>query len=131
MKMIETQWWSMPLGEEWNAEVDEDTVIIGDEDGVGILEITVLELEGGDAGPEDLQELAQQLIPEGVIGKAVTCGQWRGKLYEYANEDACRDWLLLHEHKVMLMSYTCDLDNQGMDDSAVDEMLAEMQGKVA
>ncbi len=128
MILVETQWWAMPIGEEWSAELDEDTVIITDADGVGVLEISVLEWDDGELAGDDLQMLARQLIPDGVPGKAVTCGQWRGQYFSYVDhEDACRDWLLQGGQKVLLIGYTCDPGNQGMDDAVVDEMLAALE----
>ncbi len=128
MKLVETQWWAMPIGEEWSAELDEETVIITDADGVGCLEVSVLEWDDGELTGDDLQMLAQQLIPEGVPAKAVKCGQWQGQYFSYVDhEDACRDWLLQGGQKVLLVSYTCDPENQGMDDAAVDAMLAGLE----
>jgi hypothetical protein len=128
VKLVETQWWALPIDQEWLTEVDEDTVIISDEDGIGSLEISVLEWDDGEVVAEDLQVLSQQLIPAGVKGQAVACGQWQGQYFSYVDhEDACRDWLLLGGQKVMLISYTCDPEHQGMDDAAVDQMLAGLQ----
>ena len=128
MKLVETQWWAMPIGEEWSTELDEETVIISDSDGVGCLEISLLEWDDGELTGDDLQMLAQQLIPDGVPGKAVKCGQWQGQYFSYVDyEDACRDWLLQGGQKVLLVGYTCDPENRGMDDAAVDEMLAGLE----
>lgn len=130
MKLIETPFWSLPLSDEWQTETDEDTIIICDEDGVGSLEFTVLEFDDVEPGPQDLQELAQQIIPDGIGGAAAECGAWRGLRFEYVeDEDFCRDWLLLCQHKVLLVSYTCDLSDRGMDDAAIDEMLSDLRGR--
>jgi hypothetical protein len=127
MKLIETPWWSLPLGEEWQVETDEDTIVIADEDGVGNLEFSVLELDGAVLGPQDLQELAQQIVPAGSDGTAVVCGPWRGLRFEYVDVDFCRDWVLSYQNRVLLISYTCDIEQRGMDAAAIDQMLAELR----
>ena len=130
MKLIETPFWSLPLSEEWQTETDEDTIIVFDEDGVGSLEFTVLEFDDGEPGPQDLDALAQQIIPDGIAGVAAECGAWRGLRFEYVeDEDCCRDWLLLCQQKVLLVSYTCELDDRGMDDGAIDEILSDLRGR--
>ncbi len=129
MKLIETPWWSLPIGEEWQTETDEDTIIIFDEDGVGSLEFTVLEFDEGDVTAEDLQEVAGHIIPAGNESVAAECGAWRGLGFEYTDDDIfCRDWLLRCQQKILLVSYTCELENRGLDDAAVDQMLGDLRG---
>lgn len=128
MKLIETPWWALPLSDEWHYETEDDTVIVTDNEGVGSLEFTVLELDTSAPGLPDVQELARELIPVGVAGEQASCGPWQGLRYEYAEgSDYCRDWLLYSGDRVLLLGYTCELDNRGMDDAAVDQMLAELQ----
>ena len=130
MKLIETPFWSLPLSDEWQTETDEDTIIVFDEDGVGSLEFTVLEFDDGAPGQQDLEVLATQLVPDGIAGMSAHCGVWRGLQFQYvADADFCRDWLLLCREKVLLVSYTCDLSDRGMDDAAVDEMLSDLRGR--
>jgi len=129
MKLIETPFWSLPLSDEWQTETDEDTIIVFDQDGVGSLEFTVLEFDDGEPGTQDLEVLATQIVPDGIASTAAQCGVWRGLRFEYVmDEDFCRDWLLLRQHKVLLVSYTCDLPDRGMDDAAIDEMLSDLRG---
>ncbi len=127
MKLIETHWWALPVSDEWLVETEEDTVIITDRDEVGSLELTVLELDNTEPVHDDLRELASQLVPGDVEGEAVVCGQWKGLRYEYTDSDYCRDWLLLCEGKILLVSYTCALEHRALDDAAVDQMLGELQ----
>lgn len=127
MELIETRWWALPVSDEWHTETDGGTVIISDQDDVGSLELTVLELDMINPGAEDLRELAAQVVPPGIDSKQVRCGQWQGILFEYSDEDFCRDWFLHDQHCILLISYTCALEHRGMDDAAVDQMLAELQ----
>lgn len=120
MHTVETDWWLLDLPEEWQAEQDEETIVIGDEDGVGVLEITALEGAEG----ADLQQLAQQLMPEGLAGAAARIGDFTGLYFHYEDDgDAVREWLVRSEQCVLLLSYSCEIEDAGMDDALVDEVL--------
>ncbi len=128
MRLLETQCWAMPVPDDWHIEVDEDTVVVADNEGVGSLEFSVLELEGAEPGREELLELAAELVPrQGGGGQPLRCGAWEGLRFEYVDgDDYCRDWLLAHEARVLLVSYTCALEHRELDDAAVDELLGEL-----
>jgi hypothetical protein len=129
MKLLETPWWSLPITDEWQTETDDDTIIISDQDGVGSIEFTVLEFDEGDVTAEDLQHVAGNIIPAGYEGAAAECGAWQGLCFEYVDNDFfCRDWLLQCRQKILLVSYTCDLEDRGLDDAAVDQMLGDLRG---
>lgn len=128
MKLIETRWWSLPIGDEWQYEVDDDTVVISDTDGVGTLEFTLLETDVETVDSETLDGLAAQLMPGAAADAEVQCGDWRGKYFSHVEDGAaCRDWLLGCQKKVLLVSYTSALEHRGLDDAAVDQMLGELR----
>lgn len=129
MKLIETQWWSLPVSDEWLTETDDETIIITDKDNVGCLEISALDMDISHPGIEDLRELARQVVPQGIEGEQVRCGQWVGMRYEYVDDDFCRDWVVNNQSKLLLISYTCAIEHRGMDDAAVDQMLDELQSR--
>src|SRR5690349_13880656 len=94
MHTVETDWWLLDLPEEWQAEQDDETIVITDEDGVGVLEITSLEPDN-DGSRVDLQALAQQLVPDGLNGSAARLGDFEGLYFQYQEEgDAVREWVL-------------------------------------
>jgi len=128
VQLIQTRWWSLPVSDDWQFETEEGTVIITDTDEVGSVELSVIELEGGvSGGVSELNELAAEFVPGGLTGSHVNCGDWQGLLFEYSNGDYCRDWVLHCDGKVLIISYTCGEEHQGMDDTAVDQMLAELR----
>ena len=129
MHTVETDWWLLDLPEEWQAEQDDETIVITDEDGVGVLEITSLEPEDSNRAV-DLQALAKQLVPENLAGSAARLGDFEGLYFQYQEEgDAVREWVLQCDNRVLLVSYSCDIDNAGMDDSFVDEVLDTLESK--
>jgi hypothetical protein len=129
MHTIETDWWLLDLPEEWQAEQDDETIVITDDDGVGVLEITSLEAEG-DGREADLKALAKELFPDSGPGSAARIGDFEGLYFQYQEEgDAVREWLVQCDGRVLLVSYSCDVDDAGMDDSFVDEVLDTLEGK--
>jgi len=126
MHIVETEWWSMDLPEEWQAEQDEETIVIGDDDGVGMIEITALEQR--DATVADLNELASQVFPEEMNAQPAQVGEFSGLYVQYLDEDdAVREWLLQKDGQILLVSYSCDAENAGLDDEIVDEILSTLR----
>lgn len=129
MHTVETDWWLLDLPEEWQAEQDDETIVITDEDGVGVIEITSLEHDEEHQHP-DLNALALQLIPADVPGSTARLGDFEGLYFQYQDEgDAVREWLLQCDQRVLLISYSCDIENAGMDDAFVDEVLDTLESK--
>lgn len=129
MHTIETDWWLLDLPEEWQAEQDDETIVITDEDGIGMLEITSLE-PAGDARGVDLKALAQQLLPDNGAGAPARIGDFEGLYFQYQEEgDAVREWLVQCDGHVLLVSYSCDIEDAGMDDSFVDEVLDTLEAR--
>lgn len=126
MHTVETEWWSMDLPEEWDAEQDEETIVLGDEDGVGMLEITALE-RSNDAAT-DLQSLAAELFPKKLKSVPAQVGDFDGLYVHYVDEgDAVREWLVRKDEQILLVSYSCDADNAGLDDEIVDQILETLR----
>ena len=126
MHTVETEWWSMDLPEEWQAEQDEETIVIGDDDGVGMIEITAL--ERSDAVAADLNALALQVFPEEMKAQPAQVGDFAGLYVQYLDEgDAVREWLLQKDGQMLLVSYSCDAENSGLDDEIVDEILGTLR----
>ena len=59
MNVLETEWWSLALPPEWWADSQDDSILIGDRDEVGCIEISTLHKEEGEFTPDDLEEIAE------------------------------------------------------------------------
>jgi len=130
MRCVETDWWVIDLPDEWEAEQDEETIIIGDEEGVGALEITTLERSDETTEPADIAQLASALVPSDVVGAPVELNEFSGLYFEYSDEgDAVREWLLRCGPLLLLVSYSCDIEHRGFDDALVDDVLDTLQAK--
>ncbi|MFA7555494.1 MAG: hypothetical protein WCY88_14695 [Spongiibacteraceae bacterium] len=127
MRAVESQWWIVELPDEWEAEQDEETIIISDEDGVGDIEITTLQKEQGDVSDEELKQYTEDLQRQYGAGKAINIAELQGYYFSYKDQgDAIREWYLRCDSLLVLITYSCDIDNAGMDDGAVDDILATL-----
>lgn len=120
MHVLEAGDWSLLLPPEWQAEEDGDSILIGDRDDVGCLEISELRKEGADFNAEDLAQFTGSEYP----WTPVQCGSFTGLAASLVEDDAAiREWYLMAGDLLLYLTYSCDLDNQGMDDGAVDDIM--------
>lgn len=127
MNVVESQWWIIDLPPEWQAEQEDETIIIGDEDGVGEIAITTMEKADGLVDDAELKTFTAELESDFGVGKEVIVGECDGYYFSYEEEaDAVREWCLRFDNLLIFITYSCDLSNRGMDDSAVDEILSTL-----
>lgn len=126
MQVLETDWWSLLLPVEWSAEHEDGIVVIGDRDGVGCIEISEWQPEEGAQG-ESLQALAQANTLPGASWQPCRLGAFSG-LNSAGTEEgmAIREWYVQSGRLLLYITYSCELDNAGMDDAVVDEILATL-----
>lgn len=131
MRAVESQWWILELPDEWDAEQDEDTILVSDEDGVGEIAITTLQKESGQVTDAELKEYAEDITASYGGGKSVTVADLSGYYFQYHEEDDyVREWYLRTDHLLLLITYSCDAENAAMDDGVVDEILSTLFIKV-
>ena len=54
-------------------------------------------------------------------------GAFRGVVTDYTDgEDALREWYLACGPLLLFITYCCDCENRGLDEAAVDEILATL-----
>lgn len=124
MNVLETEWWTMALPPEWWAEAEGDSILVGDRDDVGCIEISTLRRDEGDFSPDEVRTLAQENAEQGVDWQAVSLGDFAGVTASYQDEDAAlREWYVAHGQQLLFITYSCDEENRGMDDAAVDQLL--------
>lgn len=132
MPTVATESWTLELPEEWSAEHEDDAVVIEDEDGVSCLEISALVVESGTVDDEDLAEFSRDLLDEGLRPQPVRIGGWSGRLFEHDDgEFHWREWFLRQGAHFVYAGYHCLLENAGMDDAPVAEILATLEPRRA
>jgi hypothetical protein len=132
MKLLETDWWTMELPPEWEAEQDDEVVVIEDEDGVSCLELSTLVREEGEVSAADLAEFSRELRDAGMKPAAVRFGAWHGEVFAHDDgEFHWREWFLRSGALFVYGAYHCLPENRGMDDAAIDEILSTLEPRPA
>lgn len=127
-QLVGTDAWVLELPEDWSVEEDEEGLVISDPDGVGVLEISTLERDDGDVSSEELDAFAAELIEAGVARQKASLGPFKGWLYAHQDEDSwLREWFLSCGGLFLYVTYQCDMDNKGLDDEAIDGILAGIE----
>lgn len=127
MRTLETDWWLLDLPDEWEADQEDETVVIADEDGVGVIEISTLETAEPVASGE-LHALARELLGDHGKGTETQLAGLPGLYFEYVDgDDAVREWLIECSGLLLLVSYSCDNEHAGMDDDTVDDILSTLE----
>jgi hypothetical protein len=124
MNILQTEWWTIGLPPEWWAEQEEDVVVIGDRDDVGCIEVSTLHKESGEFETAELEQLAGDNGEPGWDWQTTRLGEFSG-CYTAYEEEAChvREWYAASGKVLLFITYSCDADNGGLDDAAVDEIL--------
>ena len=128
MSLLETDWWTIELPEEWHAEQEEDVVVIEDEDCVSCIEISCLVHDEGPVSDEDIEEFSGELSADDIPSRPVRVEDWRGLLFEHDDSEFhWREWFLRLDAHFVYVGYHCLLTHAGMDDAAVNEILATLE----
>ena len=124
MNVLETEWWTLALPPEWWADSEEDSILVGDRDDVGCIEISTLHKEEGDFDQGSVTAIAQEESEQVLQWQPATLGEFSGVSSRYVEEDAAvREWYVSNGALLLFITYSCDKENGGMDDAAVDEIL--------
>ena len=126
MNVLETEWWTMALPPEWWAEADEDqdSILVGDRDDVGCIELSTLHKEEGDFDAKELESIARSESEGKLVWKPLELGEFSGIRSTFIEDGAAiREWYVANGSLLLFITYSCDEDNGGMDDAAVDELL--------
>jgi hypothetical protein len=124
MNVLETEWWTLALPPEWWAESEDESILIGDQDEVGCIEISTLHKEEGEFAQDLVRSIAQQESEQSVDWASVVLGEFAGVGGSYVQDGtAVREWYVVNGPLMLFITYSCGEENRGMDDAAVDEIL--------
>ena len=124
MNVLETEWWTMALPPEWWADSEEDSILVGDRDGVGCIEISTLHRSDGAFDGDEVEAIARRESERPLDWEPVAPGDFTGVTSRYVEDStAMREWYVARGALLLFVTYSCDEDNAGMDDAAVDELL--------
>lgn len=124
MNILETEWWCLGVPPEWWAEHEDDVMVIGDQDDVGVIEISTLRKEQGQFSAEETAAIARDNDDAGCDWSKVWRGDFSGVATAYADADqTIREWYLSADDCLLFITYSCDREHHRLDDAAVDEIL--------
>ncbi len=124
MNMLETEWWTIAVPSEWWADQEDETILIGDRDDVGCIEITTLCKEKGKFDEAEVRDIANSDRQIPVNWELIGLNELEGLYGAYQEEESSiREWYLSTGSLLLFISYSCELENEAMDDAAVNEIL--------
>jgi hypothetical protein len=124
MNVLETEWWSLAIPPEWWADSEEDSILVGDRDDVGCIEISTLHKDEGEFDQQMLHDIAVAESEQKLDWHPMGLGDFAGVAGSFTEEDAAiREWYVASGSLLLFITYSCDEENRGMDDAAVDELL--------
>ena len=127
MKIIETEYWCLMLPPEWSAEQSEDVVMITDQDGIGELAVTTLIQDNESAGEASAAKVADEESPEVTDWSPVQVGPFAGVLGSLKEDGlVIREWYLTYRSALLYVTYACDIEDDGLDTGAVEEILGTL-----
>ena len=74
-------------------------------------------------------DLSDDLLQQKIPYQSVTVASLRGISFVYDDRDegvAWREWYLAQDDLLLYITYNTDLENKGLDDAVVDEILATL-----
>ena len=127
MKIIETEYWCLMLPPEWSAEQSDDVVVITDQDGIGELAVTTLIQDDASVDETSAAKVAEEESPEVAHWTTLQVGAFAGVTGSF-QEDALviREWYLAHRSALLYVTYACDIEDDGLDTGAIEEILGTL-----
>lgn len=118
---LETDLWTVLLPSEWLAEQEDETVFIVDEDEVSIIELTPLFAEQGATVDQLLEQIIQADMQEVVLADMPA-------YYHELVDDGMywREWYCHAGDFILTVSHGTDVENKGLDDGSVNEILSTL-----
>lgn len=124
MPFLETELWTLEIPDDWEASYEDDVVSIVDPDDIGSLEISSLNKSEGEISDDELKAFASELIDAGNIPELVEIAELEGLYFSFEEDELCwREWYLSKGSLLIIVSYNVELENAGLDDVVVDQIL--------
>ena len=118
--------WSLLAPDDWMTQHDEECATLADPEGIGALQLSAA-FKDTKVDDADLRDLASEHLDAGAIPAATTLGDFVGFEIAYCtDESAWRTWYLRNDQQALFVTYNCTIDNRGLHDQAVDEILQSL-----
>jgi hypothetical protein len=122
------EWWSVGLPAGWEAEKDDDTTLIGTEDGPGMLQLRDFRSGSRDIDDADLKELAGPHAKGGGQLLRIRYGGFSGFYVHYKSEgNLWWEWWLRNGRLALHATYHCPETARASEESTVAAILGSLQ----
>jgi hypothetical protein len=127
MNTYQSKYWQVDLPAEWQAEQEDDAVILYHSKHDGSLLISALQ-EDDTISDEYLADLVDEHIAADAELEQVEFGPFDGLsvCYESEGEYWC-EWYLRARHVLLFITYNCPLAQEGSEDDVVESILESLQ----
>ena len=128
MNMLQTEWWTIAVPLEWWADQEDETILIGDRDDVGCIEITTLLQDKVTFDEEEVRDIANSDREIPINWELMSLHDFDGIYGCYEEEKhSIREWYLSNGPLLLFISYTCELENEEMDITVVNQILETIE----
>jgi hypothetical protein len=127
---LDADLWRTQLPDGWEAEVEEESLLVFHPEGAGTLQFTCSEMEDGLVDDEDLRYFAEELLSEGIEPARVQIGPLQGLKFEYDDQDTGEwviEWYLACDDLFFFITYSCPRAARGAEDAAVSEIMRALE----
>lgn len=122
--------WSVEIPDGWEHEVEESALLMRHPETNGMLQFSaVSKIEDGDVTEDDLAEFVDEMGLAEARAFPASYGAFEG-LHIFSEPDldtATQHWVLRADTLMLLISYTCNEEENGVDDKAIVETLELLQ----
>lgn len=127
---LEAGLWRAILPDGWDAEEEDDSLVLWAPSGPGTLQVTCSQMEDGFVDEDDLRYFAEELLDEGQEPARVSLGPLQGLKFEYMDDEtgeAVTEWYLAADELFFFMTYSCPRTERGVEDATVDAILRSIE----
>ncbi|MBI2919483.1 MAG: hypothetical protein HYY18_00195 [Planctomycetes bacterium] len=118
--------WSLLVPDGWHARHDKECATLVADDEIGALQLSAA-FKDSDVLAADLREFAAEHLDAGATAKPTQAGEFVGFELAFNRKDRYwRQWYLRNHRQMLFVTYTCGLEFRGVEDAAVQDILATL-----
>lgn len=131
-KKYKSSWWAIEHPSNWSAEEEKDCVTLSAKHGVGALQISAYRRADESVTDEDLNDLAEDELTDGVSPQNASCGDFNGIAISYVEAERFWRKLWLRSGSLLLyVTYSCGAEEQAVEVESVNRMLSSLKSRIS
>lgn len=119
--------WSVAVPPEWEIVTEDDAVTFFNPKGFGEFSITAVR-QSEKITRNFLEHLAEDHLEEGAEAFDLEAGDFNGFELSYEDEgELVSEWYLACADLALFATYACEVDDEGLEEEYIDDMLASLE----